>query len=153
MISKRRPRTLLFVLLLIIISFANQMATAAPAPVLPNPIIYLTSTELIQQGGKQFLRYNYDVFNKSAYPADMFAEAPSLPPCGKNTKASRTWVDIYDQSGKQLYGFCAFSKPSDLNQIWFVVETNVVAPSWIYIELNDRQTNTKYKSNLAETSL
>jgi len=28
----------------------------------------------------------------------------------------------------------------------------VVPPSWVYIELNDRQTNTKYKSNLAETT-
>ena len=25
-------------------------------------------------------------------------------------------------------------------------------PSWVYIELNDRKTNTKYKSNLAETT-
>ncbi len=27
-------------------------------------------------------------------PADMFAQAPDLPPCGSNTKASRTWVDL-----------------------------------------------------------
>ena len=28
----------------------------------------------------------------------------------------------------------------------------MVPPSYIYIEMNDRQTNTKYKSNLADTS-
>jgi hypothetical protein len=83
----------------------------------------------------------------------MFAAAPSLPPCGKNANSSRTWVDIYDQSGKRLYGFCALGKSSDLNQLWFGLEEGVVPPSWVYIELNDRSTNTKYKSNLAETSL
>jgi len=82
----------------------------------------------------------------------MFAAAPNLPPCGANKKSSRTWVDIYDQSGKRLYGFCALSKPQDLNQLYFMLEDSVVPPSWIYIELTDRQTNTKYKSNLAETS-
>jgi len=155
MISKSRLRSLMFVPALIVISFLNQTAAAVsgPAPPLPNPILYLTGTELFQQGSKQFIRYSFDVFNKSAYPADMFAAAPALPPCGKNTKASRTWVDVFDQSGKRLYGFCAFGKPSDLNQIWFALEQDVVPPSWVYIEMNDRQTNTKYKSNLAETSL
>jgi hypothetical protein len=81
----------------------------------------------------------------------MFAAAPNLPPCGKITKASRTWVDFYDQGGKRLYGFCALSSPADLSSIWFSVEEGVLPPSYVYIELNDRQTNTKYKSNLADT--
>ena len=122
------------------------------APALPNPVLYLTGAEPHTANGKQFIRYRYDVFNKDAYPADMFAAAPNLPPCGKNTKASRTWVDIYDQSGKRLNGFCALSKPADLGSIWFAVEVGTIPPSWIYIELTDRQTNTKYKSNLAETT-
>jgi hypothetical protein len=83
----------------------------------------------------------------------MFAAAPALPPCGKNTKSSRTWVDIYDQGGKRLYGFCALSKPEDLGSIWFALEVGVVPPSYVYIEMTDRQTNTKYKSNLADTTL
>jgi hypothetical protein len=129
---------------------ASHSVTSAPP--IPNPVLYLTGLEVFQSGGKQFIRYKYDVFNKDAYPADMFAAAPNLPPCGNNTKASRTWVDFYDQSGKRLNGFCALSKPADLNKIWFAVENGVIPPSWVYIELNDRQTNTKYKSNLAETS-
>jgi hypothetical protein len=28
-----------------------------------------------------------------------------------------------------------------------------VPPSWVYIEMKDRKTNTKYKSNLAETTM
>lgn len=135
----------------IVLSLSTQRVTSAPA--LPNPVLYMTGFETYQSGGQTFIRYRFDVFNKDAYPADMFAAAPALPPCGKNTKASRTWVDIYDQSGKRLYGFCAFSKPSDLDSLWFGLPQDTVPPSWIYIELTDRQTNTKYKSNLAETTL
>jgi hypothetical protein len=126
--------------------------SVASAPVLPNPVLYLMGTEAYSAGGKQFIRYNYDVLNKGEYPDAMFAAAPALPPCGTNTKSSRTWVDIFDQRGKRLYGFCALSKASDLNKIWFGLEEGVIPPSWIYIELNDRQTNTRYKSNLADTT-
>ena len=31
------------------------------------------------------------------------------------------------------------------------LKRTTIPPSWVYIELNDRQTNTKYKSNLADT--
>ena len=102
---------------------AGHAASTAPAQrTLPNPVLYLTSIEHYQTGGKNFVRYRFGVMNSAEYPAEMFAAAPNLPPCGQNTKSSRTWVDIYDQSGKRLYGFCAFSKPDDLNSIWFALE-------------------------------
>lgn len=143
-------KLLLLFPVLVVVMLATQSVVSAPP--LPNPVIYLMGTESFTTGGKNFIRYNYDVLNKDAYPAEMFAAAPALPPCGANTKASRTWVDIYDQRGKRLYGFCALGKPSDLNKIWFALEEDVIPPSYIYIEMNDRQTNTKYKSNLAETT-
>jgi len=116
-------------------------------------VLYLTSTESFTTGGKNFIRYRYDVDNRAAYPQELFAAAPGLPPCGNNTNSSRTWVDIFDQRAKRLYGFCAFGNPNDLGKIWFALEEDVVPPSYIYIELTDRQTNTKYKSNLADTVL
>jgi hypothetical protein len=121
-------------------------------PALPNPVLFFTEQEAYQANGKHWTRYKYSVENFSAYPGELFAPAPDLPPCGKNTKSSRSWVDIYDQSGKRLYGFCAFTSPADLNKIWFALEEGVLPPSWVYIEINDRKTNTKYKSNLAETT-
>ncbi|HVS80876.1 MAG TPA: hypothetical protein VHE60_04015 [Pyrinomonadaceae bacterium] len=136
---------------LFLMLLAHGSASTAPPP-LPNPVLYLMGQESFSTGGKQFIRYNYDVLNKADYPSELFAAAPALPPCGKNTKASRTWVDIFDQRGKRLYGFCALSKPADLSGIWFALEVNVVPPSYVYIEMTDRQTNTKYKSNLAETT-
>ena len=130
------------------------VAGATPArAVTPNPILYLLGTEYYSVGGHNFIRYRYDVYNKSAYPADLFAAAPQLPPCGLNHNSSRTWVDFYDQNGKRLYGFCALGKPGDLGSLWFALEEGVLPPSWVYVELNDRQTNVKYKSNLAETTL
>jgi hypothetical protein len=146
-----KKQTVSLLVSLILIGLATRSVAAPPPLVLPNPVLYLTGVEPFETGGKQFMRYQYDVLNKDAYPKELFASAPALPPCGKNTKSSRTWVDFFDQRGKRLYGFCALSKPADLSGIWFALESDVLPPSWVYIELNDRQTDTKYKSNLAET--
>ena len=133
------------------LAFAAQTAVAQQR--LPNPSLLFLGQEYVETGGKKITRYHFEVLNRDKYPAELFAAAPNLPPCGTNAKASRTWVDIYTQSGKRLYGFCAFTKPDDLSKIWFALDTDEVPPSYVYIELNDRQTNTKYKSNLAETTM
>jgi len=125
-------------------------ATPAQA-VPPNPILYLTSVEYYTTNGQNFVRYRYDVFNKAAYPADMFAPAPALPPCGNNHNSSRSWVDFFDQRGNRLYGFCALGSPTAMGQIWFALPEGQIPPSYVYIEINDRQTNTKYRSNLTDT--
>ena len=153
-LSAGRKISALFASLLLITLAPAVASSAKPSSpfVLPNPVLYLRGIEFFTQGGKNYIRYNYGVDNFMAYPDSMFAAAPALPPCGKNTKASRTWVDIYEQSGKRLYGFCALGKATDLNQLWFALEEGIVPPSWVYIEMTDRQTNTKYKSNLAETT-
>jgi hypothetical protein len=145
----RKPALLLFPALFLLTLATQSLAFAPP---LPNPNLYLTGTEAYQAGGKQFIRYKYDVLNRDSYPAEMFAAAPALPPCGANTKSSRTWIDFFDSRGKRLYGFCALGKPTDLGSIWFALDVDTIPPSYVYIEMTDRQTNTKYKSNLAETT-
>ena len=139
--------------LFVLTALALSVTRNADAQTLPSPVIYFTYTEYYSQAGKDFVRYHFDVSNKDVYPAELFLESPSLPPCGANTKASRTWIDVYEQNGKRLNGFCAIVSTKDLNNIWFALETTVVPPSWIYVEFTDRQTNTRYKSNLAETTL
>jgi len=136
----------------LVLIMANDRSLTATV-VIPNPVLVLQGQDLYTTNRKQFIRYNYFVENFDAFPNELFAAAPSLPPCGTNTKASRTWVDFYDATGKRLNGFCALGKPNDLNKIWFALEEGVIPPSYVYIELNDRQTNTKYKSNLADTTL
>lgn len=145
---KTKLFTIAFVLVLAFSQFSIASVTLPPTP---NPVLIFTGAEYYTTSGKNFVRYRFDVFNKDVYATEMFSAAPALPPCGANNRASRTWVDLYDQSGRRLNGFCALGKPGDLNGIWFAIEEGIVPPSWIYIELNDRQTNTKYKSNLAET--
>lgn len=132
---------------------AASFAAGTAASALPNPILYMTGSEYYSAGGKNWIRHKYDVLNKASFPDAIFAQAPALPPCGLNTKSARSWIDIFDSQGHRLYGFCALGKASDLGSIWFSTEDGAVPPSYIYIEINDRQTNTKYKSNLADTTL
>lgn len=144
-------RNMLLAVLACVVTVSIQPTAAAP--VLPNPVLAFLGQEQVETGGKKSTRYYFEVHNQKMYPADMFAAAPDLPPCGTNKSASRTWVDIYDQKGKRLNGFCALGKPGDLLRLWFALDHEEVPPSWVYIEMHDRKTNTKYKSNLAETTL
>ena len=129
-------------------------AFAGPAQAQPNPVLYMTGTEPYTTSGGSFIRYRYDVLNKDVYPAAMFAAAPALPPCGANANSARTWVDIFEaRTNRRLYGFCALAGPQQLGSLWFALPEGQVPPSYIYIELIDRQTNTRYRSNNADTSM
>jgi hypothetical protein len=135
---------------LVLLSFASVIATTLT---IPNPRITFIGAEPVKAQGKNTIRYHFDVANKKEFPKEMFAPAPNLPPCGSNANASRTWIDLYDQQGKRLNSFCDITEPGKLTKLWFALDEGAVPPSWVYIEFNDRQTNTKYKSNLAETTL
>jgi hypothetical protein len=132
------------------------LLAAVPAivrAVTPNPVLVFAGQTYRAASGKSYTRYHYFVFNAEEYPNAMFAASPDLPPCGANTKSSRTWIDLFDQTGKRLYGFCSIANADGLSDIWFDLAQDQVPPSWIYIEMNDRKSATKYKSNLAETVL
>jgi hypothetical protein len=139
--------------LLLLISITTLPVFGRPRPAIPNPALFLSTVEYYSTGGTEYIRYRYQVANNEDFPDAMFAAAPSLPPCGANPNSARSWVDFYDQRGKRLYGFCALGKNDDLNAIWFALPSDAVPPSYVYIEITDRQTNTKYKSNLADTTL
>ena len=137
--------------------FTISLCLTATAPVsaqtIANPVLYLTSQEYYTVRGSNFVRYRYDVLNKADYPAELFAPAPNLPPCGNNTNSSRAWVNFFDKAGDRLYGFCSLGNPANLGSIWFALPEGEIPPSWVYIEITDRQTNTTYRSNLAETTM
>jgi hypothetical protein len=103
--------------------------------------------EPFSAGGQAFVRYRLDVTNRAAFPADLFTASPGLPPCGTNTKAARTWVDIFDNTGSRLYGFCALGGPDDLGKIWFAVPEGKAPPASVYVVLRDRLTQNAYISN------
>lgn len=137
---------------LITLIFSTLAALSASA-VTPNPVLIFIGQEPYTASGTNFIRYRYNVVNLVDFPNDLFSPAPGLPPCGTNPKSARSWVDLFDQQGKRLYGFCNLGSHNDLDTIWFAMPEDKIPPSWIYIEINDRQTSTKYKSNLAETTL
>ena len=154
MISAKVKIRLTILLGLVAIAAVNAtVACAQTSTPLPNPVLVFLGAEHYQASGKSFVRYRFEVHNHGAYPNSLFAAAPALPPCGTNTSASRTWLDFYDMRGKRLYGFCALGGHNDLVGIWFALEEGVVPPSWVYIEMTDRQTGTKYKSNLSDTTM
>jgi hypothetical protein len=103
--------------------------------------------ESVVTDGNGNTTYNLDVPNYSIFPDALFAPAPDLPPCGLNTNSSRTWVDIYNQDGARIYGFCALGAAADLNTIWFGVPAESTPPTEVYIVLTDRQTGATYVSN------
>ena len=147
-----RKKASVLLLTLSVLMLANQTVLAVPSAATPNPVVILLSPAFFEQGGKQFTRYNLMVTNFVEYPNELFAPSPNLPPCGENKKAARTWVEITEQSGKRIYGFCALATHDDLTKLWFALETDIVPPSYIYVILNDRLTNKTYKSNLVETT-
>lgn len=150
--TRVRGKALLLLLCLLIVAAGTDGVHAAQGRI-PNPNIIFMGSEYFEANGKQWIRYKYDVVNSTSFPDTLFEASPALPPCGSNTKAARTWVTVYNSSGKELKAFCAFKTNGDLSKIWFALELDSIPPSWVYIELNDRKTETKYKSNLAETTM
>jgi hypothetical protein len=115
---------------------------------LPDPKLVFTGKEVYQANGQTWVRYNLKVINFSAYPNALFAAAPTLPACGSNTSASRTWIDIINSSnGQRIYGFCALGQAQDLTQLWFAVKKGEEPPPCVHIVMTDRRLNKVYKSN------
>jgi hypothetical protein len=112
------------------------------------PILAYRHSEQYAVDAVKWDRYRLTVTNRSSFPASMFAPAPDLPPCGLNTNASQSWVDIYDgTTNARIYGFCALSSPDELNDIWFAVPRWTQPPPSVYITITDRRANVVYTSN------
>jgi hypothetical protein len=117
-------------------------------PSMPTPEISFTGRQPVN--GAE--RCTLSVVNWSSFPDSFFAASPDLPPCGSNTSASRTWVDIEDaDTGARLYGFCDLTSPSQLNELWFTAADGAV-PANVRINLTDRRTNATRVSNVVSTT-
>jgi hypothetical protein len=149
---RSRTRTAALVAAVVVAVTALTTFATANGP-LAKPVLVLERQEVFEAGGQEFIRYRYFVANADAYPDELFAASPNLPPCGNNTSASRTWVEFFDKAGKRLNGFCALGGHQDLDGIWFALHSDVIPPSYVHIEMTDRQTNTRVTSNDADTTL
>jgi hypothetical protein len=140
--------------IILAVLFLMISTTAANAQNLPRPLLQFQKVEQYSAGGKDWVRYRFEVVNRSEYEAALFAASPNLPPCGANINSARTWVDFYTPGagatpGKRLYGYCALGTSENLGQLWFAVEAGQEPPRWVYVEFTDRLRNQKVRSNLA----
>jgi len=113
--------------------------------------IPLPKPKLVYKGKEDrttYTIYNLSVANRNDYPASLFRPAPDLEPCGINKNSSRMWLDISDQNGKRIYGFCALTKPSDMDGLWFSIDKGKVPPKSVSITLNDRACSISSQSNV-----
>lgn len=121
--------------------------TPPPPPALPKPQITVRPGEEYEAGDRRWVRYTVGVANAGDYADELFAPAPDLAPCGNNTSAARTWVNIHAADGRYLYGFCALGKAADLRSLWFAAEAGQSPPPAVYVVLNDRRTNRSVSSD------
>lgn len=112
----------------------------------PEPELFFTGKTERTVEGVDYIYYSLAINNKEEYPDYLFAASPSLPPCGLNTNASRTWALIYDENDDYLYGFCALSAADQLDGLWFAHKKTDPAPGLVSVVLQDRLCNKEYKS-------
>lgn len=68
----------------------------------PDPELFFTGKTERTVNGIEYIGYSLVINNKDDYPDYLFNKSPSLPPCGLNTSASRTWALIYDHNDDYL---------------------------------------------------
>jgi hypothetical protein len=132
-------------------SVAGAVQRKHPAS-LPSPHLVFTGTESYEANGFDFVRYQYDVTNKSSYSKALFAISPGLSPCGQSASPSRSAVGFYDAAGKRIIEFCSLPGPENLGQLWFAIPKGTAPPNGVYIEITDRLTGKSARSNVAATS-
>ncbi|MEA2030361.1 MAG: choice-of-anchor L domain-containing protein [candidate division Zixibacteria bacterium] len=122
-------------------------------PDLPAPeLVMEPCLEYYEVGDNWVYRYSMNVLNLDVYPQELFEPRPDLPPCGGNSNASRTWIDIYESDGTRIYGFCALYNPESLNNIWFGISEGTIPPDSVYITMTDRVCDITYTSNMISTA-
>jgi hypothetical protein len=115
---------------------------------LPSPRLTFRGTETYEANGFDFVRYQYDVTNKGKYAKALFAPSPDLPACGENSSPSRAAVEIFDTTHKRITEFCALPAPEYLGRLWFAVAKGTPPPTGVYVEITDRLTGAKTRSNV-----
>jgi tetratricopeptide (TPR) repeat protein len=118
--------------------------SGAQAPLAP--VLSFLQPSTYRASDQTLVRYPFVVSNRASFPAELFVASPGLPPCGRNVRSSRTWVDIYEEGGRRLYGFCALDSTDDLASLWFALPEGAPPVSSIYILMIDRLTGTRYRS-------
>lgn len=109
-----------------------------PPPLLIPNLVY----DGVQSGTNKL-----SVSNWADYDPELFVLDSSLPPCGLNTNAGRTWVGIFAGNGSRIYGYCGIDDRSGLTSLFVVLPSGSPPPESVYIDLWDRATDRRVRSN------
>jgi hypothetical protein len=113
----------------------------------PKPKLRLVSVSDTVNNGHRLKLYEVEVVNREEFDNELFVPSPALPACGVNRSASRTWVDIFNEKGARIYGFCALKVNGELATLRFSVPADRPQPKKIFIELVDRFEERVVRSN------
>ena len=122
-----------------VIFLAAAFAGIAAAQDLPRPVIKVVRLEDKVNNGYRVRTFEMEITNRGEFAAELFAPSPDLPPCGKNANSARTWINIYNENGARLYGWCALKTIEDLASLRFHLPADIKQPDKIYIDLIDRR--------------
>jgi len=91
--------------------------------------------------------YEIEVVNRAEFPNELFVMAPDLPPCGRNTNASRTLITVYNEKGDRIFGNCAVNSNEKLKALMIMVAADAKQPTKVFVDFNDRQENKTVRSD------
>ncbi|MEA2338643.1 MAG: hypothetical protein QOE82_2650 [Thermoanaerobaculia bacterium] len=129
----------LFVMLAVASSAYAECTTPLPIPDLKSAGNY--------KGAPGFFDVDVSVWNYAKYDNTLFVASPELPACGLNKKASRTWIEIYADTGVYIYGYCALSQNTQLQKLTFPWKNTTNLPKGFFIRIRDRKCNKVVQSN------
>jgi hypothetical protein len=121
--------------------FVAAAAIAAPTcntPLLPKPDLnYQGATNGVSGYWDEWIGIN----NAVSFDNALFAASPNLPACGLNKSASRTWIQVFTDTGTPIQGWCAISSNTQLKKLGFPWKSSAPKPKGIYIRITDRLCN------------
>jgi hypothetical protein len=123
------------------------LAGAASGQGLPKPKLRFVGKVESTTRDLRLFNYELEVVNREDFDNELFVPSPALPPCGRNTNASRTWINIYNEKGERLYGHCAVMANEGLASVRFSVPARRPQPKKIFIDLVDRFEERIVRSN------
>ena len=115
---------------------------------LPNPKLkFIRAKDVVLDSGMRFRMYEIEVVNRAEFPNELFVMAPELPPCGRNTNASRTLITVYNEKGDRIFGNCAVNSNEKLKALMIMVAADAKQPTKVFVDFNDRQENKTVRSD------
>ena len=123
-------------------------AATAIAQDLPKPQLRLVAVTDHVNNGHEVKIYEIEVVNRDEFDNDLFIDAPVLPPCGENANASRTWMNVYRENKRRVYGWCVIPSSAALASLKFMIPAADPQPKKISIDMVDRAEGKVARSNI-----